>query len=43
MPPKSRKPNTYTTEETEKMRVLARAKQLGSNMELAVRLLAEEA
>ncbi len=34
---------TYTTEETEKMRVLARAKQLGSNMELAVRLLAEEA
>lgn len=34
---------TYTTEETEKMRVLARAKQLGGNMELAVRLLAEEA
>ena len=34
---------TYTTEETEKMRVLARAKQLGSNMELAVRLLAEKA
>lgn len=33
---------TYTTEETEKMRVLARAKQLGGNMELAVRLLAEE-
>lgn len=34
---------TYTTEETEKMRVLARAGQLGGNMELAVRLLAEEA
>ena len=34
---------TYTTEETEKMRVLARTKQLGGNMELAVRLLAEEA
>ena len=34
---------TYTTEETEKMRVLARAKQLGGNMELAVRQLAEEA
>ena len=33
---------TYTTEETEKMRVLARAKQLGGNMELAVRQLAEE-
>ena len=33
---------TYTTEETEKMRVLARAEQLGGNMELAVRQLAEE-
>ena len=33
---------TYTTEETEKMRMLARAKQLGGNMELAVRQLAEE-
>ena len=33
---------TYTTEETEKMRVLARAERLGGNMELAVRLLAEE-
>ena len=33
---------TYTTEETEKMRVLARAKQLGGNMELAVRQLTEE-
>ena len=33
---------TYTTEETEKMRVLARAGQLGGNMELAVRQLAEE-
>ena len=33
---------TYTTEETEKMRVLVRAEQLGGNMELAVRQLAEE-
>ena len=33
---------TYTTEETEKMRVLARAERLGGNMELAVRQLAEE-
>ena len=33
---------TYTTEETEKMRVLARAEQLDGNMELAVRQLAEE-
>ena len=33
---------TYTTEETEKMRVLARAEQLGGNMDLAVRQLAEE-
>ena len=33
---------TYTTEETEKMRVLARAEQLGGNMELAVRQLAEK-
>ena len=33
---------TYTTEETEKLRVLARAEQLGGNMELAVRQLAEE-
>ena len=33
---------TYTTEEIEKMRVLARAEQLGGNMELAVRQLAEE-
>ena len=33
---------TYTTEETEKMRVLIRAEQLGGNMELAVRQLAEE-
>src|SRR3712207_5676514 len=33
---------TYTTEETEKMRVLARAEKLGGNMELAVRQLAEE-
>lgn len=33
---------TYTTEETEKMRVVARAEQLGGNMELAVRQLAEE-
>lgn len=33
---------TYTTEETEKMRVLARAEQLGGNMELAIRQLTEE-
>ena len=33
---------TYTTEETEKMRVLTRAERLGGNMELAVRQLAEE-
>ena len=33
---------TYTTEETEKMRVLARAERLGGNMELTVRQLAEE-
>lgn len=33
---------TYTTEETEKMRVLARAEQLDGNMELAVRQIAEE-
>ena len=33
---------TYTTEETEKMQVLARARQLGGDIEAAIKQLANE-